>query len=161
MILTLPRPRLSVLSVLLLAACTAPSGGTPAPALGDGTADGDGPSERVFGTIEYYGDPFRVTVPATAEVGRPFEVTVMTYGGSCLEKGETTVRTEGLRAEIRPYDYDTTPVTGACPDDLQFHNHTASITFAEVGEAEVVFYGLKKDGTTTVNVSHTRAVRVR
>ncbi len=159
MIRTLLRLRLGVLSVFLLAACTAPSGGTPAP--GSGIVDGDGPSERVFGTLEYYGDPFQATVPATAEVGRPFAVTVITYGGSCLEKGETTVEIEGLRAEIRSYDYDTTPINGACPDDLQFHDHTATVTFAEVGEAEVVFYGLKKDGIGAVNVSYTRTLTVR
>lgn len=159
MILALLRPRLGVLSVFLLAACTAPSSGTPVP--GDGIVDGDGPSERVFGTLEYYSDPFQATVPTTAEVGRPFAVTVVTYGGSCLEKGETTVETEGLRAEIRSYDYDTTPVNGGCLDDLQFHYHTATVTFAEAGESEVVFYGLKKDGTGAVNVSYMRTVRVR
>ena len=159
MIRTLLRLRLGVLSALLLAACTAPSGGTPVP--GEGIVDGDGPSERVFGTLEHYDDPFQAIVPVTAEVGRPFAVTVITYGGSCLKKGETTVETEGLRAEIRSYDYEITPVNGACPDDLQFHDHTATVTFAEAGEAEVVFYGLKKDETGAVNVSHTRTLEVR
>ena len=161
MIRTLLRLRLSVLSVLLLAACTAPSNGTPAPAPGDGAANGDGPSKRVFGTLEYYGEPFQATVSATAEVGRPFAVTVITYGGSCLERGETAVETESLRAEIRPYDYDTTPVSGLCAGDLQLHDHTATVTFAEMGEAEVVFYGLKEDGTGAVNVSYTRTLTVR
>ena len=56
MIRTLLRPRFSVVSLLVLAACTVPSGGTPA--RGSGIVDGDGPSERVFGTLEYYGNPF-------------------------------------------------------------------------------------------------------
>ena len=159
MIRTLLRPRFSVVSLLVLAACTVPSRGTPA--RGSGIVDGDGLSERVFGTLEYYGEPFQATVSATAEVGRPFAVTVITYGGSCLEKGETTVETEGLRAEIRSYDYDTTPVSGLCAGDLQFHDHTATVTFAEAGEAEVVFYGLKEDETGAVNVSHTRTLTVR
>ncbi len=161
MIRTLLRLRLGVLSILLLASCTAPSGGTPAPGPGDGAANGDGPSERVFGTLEYYANPFQATVPEAAEVGKPFPVTVITYGGSCLEKGETTVEVEGLRAEVRSYDYNTTPVSGLCAGDLRLHDHTATITFAEAGEAEVVFYGLKEDATGAVNVSYTRTVTVR
>ena len=151
--------RLGVLSVLLLAACTAPSGGTPTP--GNGIVDGDGPSERVFGTLEYYGGPFQATVPATATAGEPFDVTVVTYGGGCIEKGETTVRFEGLQAEIRPYDFDTQPASGDCPAILRAHGHTASVMFAEAGEAKVVFYGLREDATGTANVSHTRTVAVR
>ena len=88
-------------------------------------------------------------------------MTVITYGGSCLERGETAVETESLRSEIRPYDYDTTPVSGLCAGDLQLHDHTATVTFAEMGEAEVVFYGLKEDGTGAVNVSYTRTLTVR
>ena len=160
MIRTLPCSRLGALSVLLLAACPAPSGGTPAPLPGDGTANGDGPSERVFGTVEYYGDPFQATVPATATVGEPLDVTVVTYGDGCTEKGETTVQLERLQAEIRPYDVDTEPASGDCPAILRVHEHTASVTFAEAGEAEVVFYGLKEDETGTANVSHTRTLEI-
>lgn len=138
---------LGVLVMTTLAACTVSPSGTPPD---DGVVNGDGSSERVFGTVEYYGDPFQATVLTTAEVGKPFDVTVVTYSGSCLEQGETTVETEGLRAEIRPYDYNTTPVTGTC--------HTATVTFAEAGEAKVVFYGLKEDAT--VNVSYTPTVTV-
>lgn len=157
MIRTLLRPCLAALTVLL-AACTAPSGGTPGP--GDGTANGDGPSERVFGTVEYYSNPFRAAVPATATTGEPFGVTVATYGGGCTEKGETAVQLEGLRAEIRLYDVDTEPATGGCADIFRTHEHTATVTFAEAGEAEITFYGLKEDASGVVNVSHTRTLEV-
>lgn len=136
-----------------------PPSATPPPNNG-GTADGDGPSERVFGTIEYYDNALQATVPATAEVGVPFDVTVTTYGGGCIEKGETTVETEGLEAQVRPYDINTEPANGVCPDIFRTHAHTATGTFTEAGEAEVVFYGLKEDATGTVNVSHTRTLEV-
>ena len=115
----------------------------------------------MFGTLEYYGGPFQASVPATATAGEPFDVTVVTYGAGCIEKGETTVQVDGLQTAIRPYDVDTQPASGDCPAILRAHEHNASVTFAEAGEAKVVFYGLREDETGTLNVSHTRTVTVR
>lgn len=123
-------------------------------------ADGDGPPERVFGTIDYYKEPVTVTVPETAMVGEPFSVTVVTYGDGCIEKGETDVRLEPLRAEIRPYDYNVTPGS-ECPDILNTHGHKATLSFTEVGEAEVVFYGQRADADGTSNMVVARTLKVR
>lgn len=90
--------------VFLTACATSPSGGNPADGSSDGVANGSGPSERVFGTIEFYSDPVRVVVPSSVQQGQLFVVTVVTYGGGCIEKGETDVEVEALQAEIRPYD---------------------------------------------------------
>lgn len=144
----------SVLVVLVLVACAAtPSGGSPPPP--------KGPSERVLGTVEFYGDPVRVEVPRTAELEQPFVVTVTTYGGGCIEKGETEVKVEALRAEVRPYDYDTTPINGDCNDDLRLHERTKTLRFEEVGTAEVVFFGQKKNANGITQMSVMRTLEVR
>lgn len=145
---------IGVLVVLVLVACAAtPSGGSPPPP--------NGPSERVLGTVEFYGDPVRVEVPRTAELEQPFVVTVTTYGGGCIEKGETEVKVEALRAEVRPYDYDTTPVNGDCDDELRLHEHTTTLRFEEVGTAEIVFYGRKENLSGVTQTSVTRTLEVR
>lgn len=150
----------SAAAVLMLAACAAsPNSGGGRP--GGGEADGSGPSERVFGTIEYYGEPAQVEVPGLVEQGQPFVVTVVTYGGGCIEKGETKAEVEALRAEVRPYDYDTSPVNPICNDVLRVHKHTATLSFEEAGTAEVVFYGRKEDASGVMQTSVTRTVVVR
>lgn len=150
----------SATAVLILAACAAsPSGGGGDP--GGGEADGSGPSERVFGTLEYYGEPAQVEVPASVRHGQPFAVTVVTYGGGCIEKGETKAEVEALRAEVRPYDYDTSPVNPICDDVLRVHKHTATLSFEEAGTAEVVFYGLKEGVGGVTQTSVTRTIEVR
>lgn len=143
--------------MVLLAACTTLSsgnGGSPV----DVPADGSGPSERVFGTIEYYGEPVRVEVPDNVEQGQPFAVT--TYGNGCIEKGGTNVEVEALRAEVRPYDYDTTPLGHDCDDMLRIHEHTATLSFGEAGTAEIIFYGRKRDARGITQTSVTRTVEV-
>lgn len=152
------------LILLLLVACAVPAGyDAPAPpngGSGGGTDNGDGPPERVFGTIEYYEEPISVTVPETVTVGETFSVTVMTYGGGCIEQGETDVRLEARRAEIRPYDYNVTPRL-PCDTSLHTFEHTATVIFTEVGEAEVVFYGQSVSDDGATNTSATRTVTVR
>lgn len=150
----------SAACLFFLAACAAsPSGSGGSP--GGGEANGDGPSERVFGTLEHYGDPAQVEVPASVRRGQPFTVTVTTYGGGCIEKGETKVEVEGLRAEVRPYDYDTSPLNGICNDELRIHKHAATLSFEEIGTAEVIFYGLKEDTSSVTQTSATRTLEVR
>ncbi len=149
-------------ALVFLAACVAsPSGGNPAEGSPDGVADGSGPNERVFGTVEFYDQPVKVVVPSSAQPGQPFAVTVVTYGGGCIEKGGTKVEVEGLRAEVRPYDYDITPVNGVCTDELRIHEHTATLSFEEMGTAEVVFFGRKKGASGTTQTSVTRTLEVR
>lgn len=143
---------------LLLAACSAPAAPPASPP--DDTFDGDGPPERVFGTIAFYEEPVTVTVPQTATVGEPFSVTVVTYGGGCTEKGETDVRLEPLRAEIRPYDYNVAPGQ-ACDTALRTFEHTATLSFTEAGEADIVFYGQKTDASGTSNTMLTRTLEVQ
>jgi len=145
-------------AVLILAACTAsPKADVPT----DGGTGGSGSGKRVFGTIEHYGDPAQVEVPVSVRRGQPFTVTVVTYGGGCIDKGETKVEVEALRAEVRPYDYNTSPIERICTDELRSHKHTATLSFEEAGAAEIVFYGLKEDAGGVTQTSVMRTVEVR
>lgn len=140
-------------ALLFLAGCHTPSSEPNTPP-GDDISSGNGPPERVFGTVAYYDEPVKITVPESAVAGKPFAVTVTTYGNGCIEKGETDVRTEPLRAEIRPYDYNVTPGR-ECPEILRTFEHEATLSFARAGEAEIVFYG---QAVSTDGVSNTRIV---
>lgn len=60
----------SAACLVLLACGAAPKVDNPA----DGNAGGGGPSERVFGTIEHYGEPAQLEVPGSVEQGQPFTV---------------------------------------------------------------------------------------
>jgi len=149
----------SAAAVLFLTACAAsPKADVPVPV--DGGAGGSGPSERVFGTIEFYVEPAQVQVPGSVEQGQPFTVTVVTYGNGCIEKGETKVEVEELRAEVRPYDYNTSSGND-CNDELRQHQHTVTLSFGETGTAEVVFFGQKKNADGVSNTMLTRTVEVR
>lgn len=66
----------------------------------------------------------------------------------------------GLRAEVRPYDYDTSSANG-CDDELRQHQHTATLSFGEVGTAEVVFYGQKRDADGISNTMLIKTLEVR
>jgi hypothetical protein len=144
--------------VLVLAACAASPNGGP----GGSEVGGSGPSERVFGTIAYYGEPAQVEVPGSVRQGQPFTMSVTTYGNSCVEKGETKVEVEALRAEVRPYDYDTSSFNGGgCDMELRAHKHMVTLSFEETGTAEVVLYGLKEGAGGVTQTSVTRTVEVR
>ncbi len=145
--------------IVLLTCAALPGGGNPTQP--DGSMNGKGLSERMFGTIEFYGETAQVEVPISTKQGQPFVVIVVTYGGGCIEKGETKVEVEALRVEVRPYDYDATPVSGSCNDNLRLHKHTATLRFEETGNAEVVFFGQKENANGITQTSVTRTLKVR
>lgn len=112
---------------------------------------------QVLGAIEYYGDPAEVSVPAEAEAGRGFIVTVRTYGGGCVEKGRAEVEVAGDRAVVRPYDYHRQRVD--CPSTLALFDHMAMVRFDAPGTFEVVIEGLSLPSDEVIRV--TRTVQVR
>lgn len=158
-------PKVSVLAVLILVACAAsPNGGSSLGSPKNGAANGGSLGERELGTINFYGEPVQVEVPSSVRQGQPFVVTVVTYGGGCIGKGETKVEGKALRAEVRPYDYDispTLPINGTCTTELRHYEHTATLRFVEVGTAEIVFYGRKENLSGVTQTSATRTVEVR
>lgn len=112
---------------------------------------------RLLGTIEHYGDPVGVELPSHVERGEDFTVTVTTYGGGCIAKGETESEVEGLRAVVTPFDYDAVnlPANAACPDILYLYAHTATLRFDERGEAQVVIRGQQKPSREVITVKRT------
>ncbi len=146
----------SALAAIVLAGCAAsPDNGNANP------PDGGSSGKRVPGIIDFYGEPVRVTVPGATEAGEPFAVTVVTYGGGCTEKGEATVMVEALRAEVSPYDYDTSAPQLDCDDMLRVYEHTVTVIFEETGTAEIVFLGQKEDSSGVTQTTVTRTLEVR
>jgi hypothetical protein len=98
-----------------------------------------GPDGREQPGIIDPSSPGAVTVPATAQRGEPFTVTVITHGGGCLQQGPTRVRVRGSTAEVRPYDVHNGG--RICPADVQLYEHTAALRFDEPGTATVRVHG--------------------
>lgn len=117
--------------------------------------------ERQLGLIQFYHDPLLVQIPETVAVASPFEVTVRTYGGGCIDQGDTEVSVAGDAATIRAYDIFVTylPPNHACTDDLRFYTHRALIRFEQSGSATVTVQGRIRPGDSTIAVQ--RTVRVR
>jgi hypothetical protein len=117
--------------------------------------------ERQPALIWFYHDPVVVQVPETVAVATPFEVTVRTYGGGCIDEGDTEVSVTGRAAVVRPYDIFVThlPPNYACTSDLRLYTHRASVRFDDAGPATVTIYGRARPGDSTVVVQ--RSVHVR
>ena len=143
----------SALAVLLTACAASPNSYS-------NLTNGDS-GERVPGVINHYGEPVKVTVPNAAASGTPFAVTVVTYGGGCTERGEATVTVEALRAEVKPYDYDTSAPRLDCDDMLRTYEHTVALSFEEAGTAEIVFLGQKENPSGVTQTSVTTTLEVR
>ena len=116
--------------------------------------------ERQLALLGFYHDPIVVDAPATASVSIPFDITVRTYGGSCIDQGDTEVSVTGLRADIRPYDHFVThlPPRYACPDILHVYTHRATVRFDQSGTATVTVHGRVRPGDAAIAVQ--RTVRV-
>ncbi|HEV3051724.1 MAG TPA: hypothetical protein VGX50_15570 [Longimicrobium sp.] len=99
----------------------------------------------------------KVTVPATAERGQPFEVKVITVGGGCVSEGPTRTLVQGMTAEVRPYDVNSG--REVCTADVRLFEHTATLRFDTPGTATVRIVGAGEPGAGPVTV--TRAVTVQ
>ena len=116
---------------------------------------------RVVGEISSFGQEGAITLPASVQSGEPFEVTVTTLGGGCMEKGETDVQIQGLRADITPYDYEITPLFEGCLLYGEDYRHTATLSFAEKGTATLLFHGRKFTADQAVETTEMRTLTVR
>lgn len=97
------------------------------------------------------------------ELGEAFEVEITTYGGGCIDQGDTEVELEGLQARIRPYDYDTSVPGFGCTLELIPYTHTASLRFDSRGKAQIQVLGLEKslDNQRGTMITVTRTLEVR
>ena len=124
-------------------------------------ADNEIRRERQLGLIQYYHDPLVVQIPETVAVASPFEVTVRTYGGGCIDQGDTEVSVVGQAAAVRPYDVFVTdlPPNYACTDELRLYTHRAHVRFEQAGPATVTVHGRVRPGDSVMVVQ--RSVHVR
>src|SRR2546430_17044505 len=89
-------------------------------------------------------------MPASVQVGEPVSVKVTAFGGGCIGDGETDVTVSGLEAEVRPYRNERVrlpPNTGRTLE-LRLYRHTAVLTLAQPGAAQVRGAGLARPGDT-------------
>ena len=116
--------------------------------------------ERQLALLGFYDDPIVVDAPVIASVSIPFDITVRTYGGGCIDQGDTEVSVTGLHADIRPYDHFVTylPPRYACPDILHLSTHRATVRFEQPGTATVTVHGRVRPGDAAVAVQ--RSLRV-
>jgi hypothetical protein len=117
--------------------------------------------ERQPANLRFYGDPLILTMPETVAVATPFDVTVRTYGGGCIDEGDTEVSLTPRAAEVRPYDIFVTylPPSYACTDDLRLYSHRAVLRFEEIGPATVTVRGRAQPGDSVIAVQ--RSVQVQ
>ena len=122
-----------------------------------------GPSEpearRVLGAIAGLnaGDP-HVEVPATAERGVQFPVSVWTYGDGCYRAGDTEVRVAGpSTVEVAPYDFTRLGI--ACEAILKGSMHAAMVRFDAAGPARVRVRGRHGLDDTELSVERDLLVR--
>jgi hypothetical protein len=99
----------------------------------------------------------KVTVPATAERGQPFEVKVITVGGGCVSEGPTRTRTQGMTAEVRPYDVHNGSVV--CTADVRLFEHTATLRFDTPGTATVRIVGAGEPGAGPITITRTVTIQ--
>lgn len=106
--------------------------------------------ERRLGVIAFHGDPVVVGVPETAEAGAPFDVTIRTYGGGCISKGDTEVTVRGLVVDVVPYDVHSGH--NVCTSELRQFEHRATVTLTNPGIAQVRFRGQSVPADTSLVV---------
>lgn len=143
-------PRISVLIIALVAAC------------GCSTLEPDHRrTEREPAFLSYAGSPGLFETPDTVIAGTPFLVSVRTYGGGCIDQGDTETAINEHLIEIRPFDIFTThlPRGYACTDILAFYTHTVSLRIATSGTWTVRAIGRAGPGDNPETAEGTVVVR--
>ena len=131
---------------LLSKACSSQSGNSPEvsslePARVPGIIDyGDGRTEDV------------ISVPSSVRANQEFQVTVNTFGGGCEESGDTEVAVTKRRATLTVYDLTTATRPGVvCTMILKRIPHTATLRFANIGQARIRVWGRRvRSGPSSV-----------
>lgn len=112
-----------------------------------------------LGILEFHGDSRNVvTAPDTATAGEPFDVTVLTYGGGCDQKGETRVESADGVVVITPVDVFVEGEDVVCPAILRRFEHAARVSFDEVGTGEIRVRGRRVPPGEEVSLTRTVVV---
>lgn len=85
----------------------------------------------------YHSDAPRITVPDTVAVGRLFEVSVESYGNSCVELAPTEVQLTAEGATVTPMTVVRSSANAPCLDILLAFLHEADVTLWDPGAATI------------------------
>jgi hypothetical protein len=106
--------------------------------------DGGSDVDVELGRIQFYDDGPLVEVQSSARVGQAIHISVITYGGGCIDHARTDVEQSSERVEI--YPFDTRPPTDAiCTLELRHLDHSTTFTFATAGVKTVEVFGRRVD----------------
>jgi len=114
---------------------------------------------RVIGTIEDHGLKLQLQLPSTVMHGEDFTVSVTTYGGGCISKGDTDVDRDGLTPVITPYDIDSSRPDTYCTLILKYITHEAVLRFDTPGVATLIIRGQQKPSREIFSVQRTVIVQ--
>ena len=88
------------------------------------------------------GAPSGISVPGTARVGAPVEVTVTTYGGGCVAEDTTVVEVRGHFANVVPFQRVYAPKQSeGCTMELRVNPRHVQVVFTQPGTATVFVFG--------------------
>ena len=92
-------------------------------------------TEREAAYISYAGLPSLLQAPDTVTAGTSFSVSVRTFGGGCIDLGDTETAIGDYVIEIKPFDIFTThlPDGWACTDELAVYTHSVSLRIDAAG----------------------------
>ena len=115
--------------------------------------------EQQPAVLEHYGDPPRVTAPASVLVGDPVTVSVTSYGGGCVRKGYTdVVQGERMTVSVRPYDLYVGDGKVVCTDELALYQHDVTLRFDQPGTATIRIHGTRMPGGEPITLTRTVVV---
>src|SRR5690606_510589 len=102
---------------------------------------------RKVGIIPEFGtEQEMIDVPAAAEAGEAFTVTITTtWHNGCARVGDTRVEAQGSTVTITPFDIINEREGIMCTAAVQTFTHAATVTFSEPGVGRVVVHGRAAD----------------
>lgn len=126
------------------------------------------PDEPLYGirpgTLVFYQDAPRISVPDSAVVGLPVDITISTYGNtSCVQNAGVAVAWRDGALEVRPQSREAVrlPSNWGCADVLYRWTDTVRYTFTQVGTAQVKVHGIAEPDRAPVVIERLVVVRPR
>jgi len=104
---------------------------------------------RVVGLLDAGAGSVAPSLPDTAHAGVPFDITITTFGGGCYQPDGADIRTNGLVADITPYDRLPPPGTN-CISILHDLPRSVSLVFSLPGLGQVRVHGRGATGDITL-----------
>ncbi len=105
-----------------------------------------------------FGDEISIiVVPSTGQVGVPFQINIMTFGGPCTSVSSTDVQYESTGVLVTPFDRTQVAAGTACPARLDRFYHMTELTFGSVGDRTVRIQGKRmwpNSDVTDVEIIH-------